>query len=210
MVDAKWQLGIALGGILLLSVFLWNIERFFPNPQSEIREQEAQVNIPTDATRGKYPGAPHTLVEFTDFQCPYCRAAIPVLTELESLYGDNLNIIVLHFPVGELHPDAPKAAEAAECARIQGKFWEYHNLLFQNQEDLSVPALLQYAQILGLDETSFNSCLTSGERYSQVEADVRLALSLGVQGTPTFFADGHKIEGLQPSSSFIPPFGVTG
>jgi protein-disulfide isomerase len=162
--------------------------------------QAVQVEISKE--RGTNPDAPLTLIIFTDFQCPYCKASLPVMNELEQIYGSRLNVIMAHFPLKELHPQAEGAAEASECAREQGKFRKYHDILFENQEDLSMQALLQYARIAGLDEAKFAECLGGRRAEDIVKADVRAGIAAGVQGTPTSFANGFRIEGVQPASSF--------
>lgn len=130
---------------------------------------------------------------------------MPVVHELEQQYGKNLNLVIAHFPVGELHPSAVRAAEAAECARREGKFRAYHDLLFQNQEDLGIDALLQYGAVLDFSP-AFTRCLLERETADAVADDVRAGIAAGVKGTPTFFADGYRIEGVQPATSFSAVF----
>src|SRR3989344_1380556 len=156
-----WTALAAVAGLLLIGMFLLNIERFFPTPSSTFTAPK-RTTVDISSERGSNPGATHTLVMFTDFQCPYCVAAIPVVAELEQQYGKNLNLVIAHFPVGELHPDAVRAAEAAECARREGKFRQYHDLLFQNQAELGVDALLQYGSVLDLSPV-FTRCLLERE-----------------------------------------------
>ncbi len=147
--------------------------------------------------------APATITEFSDFQCPYCARAEPVLEQLLADNNGTLRIIYRHFIV---HPTSGKAAEASECAGEQGKFWEYHDLLFKNQAYQENADLKNYAVQLGLNATAFNSCLDSGfwiiapsVMSGRVKADIDEGLSLGVQGTPTFFVNGKAIYGVSQS-----------
>ncbi len=133
-----------------------------------------------------------TLVEFSDFQCPACGAFYPLLKQLEQKFGDKLRVIYKHYPLPQ-HTFARKAAEASEVASAQGKFWEYHDVLFENQSNLTVEDLKKYASNLGLNTEQFNSELDSG-KYSQiVQDDVALGNKLNVQATPTFYLNGRKL-----------------
>jgi protein-disulfide isomerase len=137
--------------------------------------------------------APIQLVEFADYQCPYCQKANPDLLKLAEEYKDKVALIYKDFPL-PMHPHAEKAAEAARCAGEQGKFWEYHNLLFKDNK-LEVPALKQQAQVLNLDSTKFDKCLDSGEEASRVKKDQEEGAKLGLSGTPSFFINGHFFSG---------------
>ncbi len=149
------------------------------------------------------PDAPVTIVEFSDFQCPYCRKfyqeTLPLIEERYISTG-KVRMVYRDFPLG-FHEYAQKAAEAGECADEQGKFWEYHDRLFQT-DDLSVDNLKKIAADIGLDAQQFNSCLDSGKYASEVQKDVSDGRKLGVSGTPTFFINGKKIVGAQPFSVF--------
>ena len=147
--------------------------------------------------------APITIVEFTDYECPFCgRYVRDTYPALLSEYGDRIKYVVLNFPLSSIHPNARKAAEAAECAFDQGRFWDYHDALFRNQEALDVPSLKAYAEELGLDVASFSTCLDSGAKRAVVSADHREALAHGVNGTPTFFVNGRVLVGAQPLTAF--------
>jgi protein-disulfide isomerase len=160
------------------------------------------MNISTDDQPAKgNPRAAVTLVEFTDFQCPNCAVAQPVLDKLLSEYGDRVRLVVRDFPLSQ-HPDALKAAEAAEAARAQGKYWEYVALLFGNQSALGVEQLKQYATRLGLDRAKFDAALDGGKLTEQVRRDVLDGERAGVNGTPAIFVNGrratdHSYEGLK-------------
>ena len=146
--------------------------------------------------------APVTLVEFSDFQCPYCRRVQSVLKRLMTAYHGQLKLVFRDFPLRQIHPEAQKAAEAAQCANDQGQFWQYHDRLFAVTE-LGVEALKQYAVELGLDAEGFNTCLDS-EKYSQeVQKDIDDAIAAGVNATPSFFVNGLPINGAVPFERFV-------
>ncbi|HEV2862161.1 MAG TPA: thioredoxin domain-containing protein [Pyrinomonadaceae bacterium] len=131
-----------------------------------------------------------TLVEFTDYQCPSCAAAHPVLERLMAEYGDRVHFVVRDFPLPN-HADARKAAEAAEAAREQGKYWEYTALLFRNQSSLGVDNLKQYATSLGLDRAKFDAALDGGKFAPQVDRDLLDGQKIGVAGTPSIYINGR-------------------
>ncbi|HEX8722887.1 MAG TPA: thioredoxin domain-containing protein [Pyrinomonadaceae bacterium] len=138
------------------------------------------------------PSAAVTLVEFTDYQCPTCAATQPVLDRLMTEYGDRLRLVVRDFPL-QMHPEARKAAEAAEAAREQGKYWDFTAILFRNQSALKPEQLKQYAQVIGLDRTKFDAALDAGRFADKVERDMMDGQRLGVSGTPTFFVNGRRV-----------------
>ncbi|MEK7614927.1 MAG: DsbA family protein [Patescibacteria group bacterium] len=146
--------------------------------------------------------APLTIVEFADFGCPYSRQSSFVMRELSLKYPDKIRFIYRDFPVLDLHPIAQKAAEAGKCANDQGQFWQYHDKLYQNQLDLSVDQLYQYAASLNLNKDVFRSCLDSGKHREAVLKDYQDGLTAGVRGTPTFFINGSKVEGAVPKAIF--------
>jgi len=156
-----------------------------------------------DAVKGD-PDAPVTIVEFSDFECPFCgRFYSQTLPHIEEDYikTGKVKIIFRDFPLG-FHRYAQKASEAAECAHQQGKFWEFHNKLYENQDSLDIQSLKEYAADLGLDTQKFNSCLDSGEMAPEVQADFMAGQAAGISGTPSFFINGQKIVGAQPYAVF--------
>lgn len=160
--------------------------------QVNLRAPEAPVlAVSTDDQPSKgNPNAPVTIVEFTDFQCPSCANAQPTLDRLVAEYGDRVRLVARDFPL-EQHEFARKAAEAAEAARAQGKYWEYAAVLFANQKALGVDKLKEYATQVGLDRAKFDAALDSGQFADKVERDYREGALLGVGSTPTFYVNGR-------------------
>lgn len=142
-----------------------------------------------------------TIVEFADFECPYSKDVSSSIRALVTKYGDKVRLIYRDYPIDDIHVHARQAAIAGECAQEQGKFWAYHDRLYQNTPVLGHADLLRYAQETGLDGVQFEKCL-SEERYKEkVAADVAAAQTLGVSGTPAFFFNGQKVEGAIPLES---------
>ena len=137
-----------------------------------------------------------TIVEFSDFECPFCRQEYPVVKELLAKYPREVRFQYRDFPITDAHPHAFAAAEAAECAGVQGKYWEYHDLLFEHQGNLAREDLAQYAIAARLDLARFNACLDGRVKSAEVEDDLNAGVTLGVGGTPTFFINGMKYEGV--------------
>ena len=175
------------------------------NPGAVVVPSE-KVNVAIgDAPTLGSSNAPVTIVEFTDYQCPFCgRAYLQTYPVIKSSYIDTGKVLYVakDFPLTSIHPQAQKAAEAARCANEQGKFWEMHDKLFSNQESLSVENEKIWAGELGLDKTKFNTCLDSGKYTSAVQAEATQGQQLGVQGTPAFFVNGRIISGACPSQTF--------
>jgi protein-disulfide isomerase len=147
------------------------------------------------------PKAPVTIVEFSDFQCPYCVRARPTVKKVREEYGDKVRFVFRHFPL-DFHAQAQKAGEAAACAGEQGKFWEMHDLLWENTSKLQVADLKAHAATLGLDAAAFGACLDSGRYASLVESDLAAGQGYGVSGTPAFFVNGRPLVGAQPFEAF--------
>jgi protein-disulfide isomerase len=139
--------------------------------------------------------APLTLVEYGDFECPYCGMAYPIVQSIQRQLGGRLRFVYRHFPLKELHPHAQHAAEAAESAGAQGKFWEMHHALFEHQEALDDAALARYADGLGLDAERVARDIESGTYARRVRDDFRSGVRSGVNGTPTFFVNGERYDG---------------
>lgn len=141
------------------------------------------------------------IIEYSDFQCPYCSRVVPTLKQIKEAYGDDVEVVFKNFPLS-FHANAQKAAEAAECAKDQGVFWEYHDILFANQNALGVSNLKKYATELGLDSEAFNACLDGGVKSQAVQKDFEEGKTRGVTGTPSFFINEQMIVGAQPYEKF--------
>lgn len=138
--------------------------------------------------------APVEMVEFADYQCPYCQKVAPQIEQLKKEFGPKLTIVFKDFPL-PMHPNAEKAAEASRCAGEQGKYWEYHDLLFDSQE-IKPNELKEHANALKLDVDRFDACLDKGAEAAAVQKDLQEAHSLGLTGTPSFFVNGHFFSGV--------------
>jgi protein-disulfide isomerase len=141
--------------------------------------------------------APVTIVEFSDFQCPFCSRVNPTLEQVMAKYGDKVRVVFRQYPLS-FHQHAQKAAEASLCAHEQGKFWQMHDEMFKNQQALAVDQLKTTAAGLGLNAETFNTCLDSGKYAAQVKADFEAGSAAGVSGTPAMFINGRFINGAVP------------
>lgn len=165
-----------------------------------------EVSVDDDPVNGS-SNAPVTIVEFSDFQCPFCeRFFTQTLPSIEENFikTGKAKLVYRDFPLS-FHQYAEKAAEAADCANEQGKFWEYHDTLFQKQSEWTsggVDKLKEYAKNLNLDTNKFNTCLDSGKYANEIQKDLNDGSSYGVSGTPTFFINGIEVVGAQPYSAF--------
>ncbi|TMA25275.1 MAG: thioredoxin [Deltaproteobacteria bacterium] len=138
-----------------------------------------------------------TIVEFSDFQCPYCSREAPVIERLMKEYDGKVRLVFRNYPL-DIHPLAAKAAEAGACAADQGKFWEMHDKMFSDQQKLAVEDLKNHAKSLGLDPVKFNKCLDGGEKKPLIDEDQKAGNEAGVNGTPAFFVNGIFINGAVP------------
>ncbi len=165
----------------------------------DYRLEPFRVEIAADgfATLGPQD-APVTIVEFSDFECPFCARVQPALQRAKREYGDRLRLVYRHYPLANIHANAQKAAEASLCAGEQGLFWEMHDLMFAEQAALSVPDLKDKAGRIGLDRAAFDACLDSGRHDETVRDDIRAAAAAGVSGTPALFVNGRPLTGAAP------------
>jgi protein-disulfide isomerase len=147
--------------------------------------------------KGGPVGSPVTIIEFSDFQCPFCSRVNPSIAQAKETYGDKLRVVFRQFPLN-IHPLAPKAAEAALCANEQGKFWEMHDALFADQQKLTVPDLKATAARIGVDAAKFDACLDGGAMAQVVSRDMADGMAAGVSGTPALFVNGRFINGAVP------------
>jgi protein-disulfide isomerase len=144
-----------------------------------------------------------TLVEYGDYECPYCRAAWPIVQEVRRLLMDDLRYVFRHFPLTRVHPNAERAAEAAEAAGAQGRYFEMHALLFEHQDALGVDDLRRYASDIELDVEQFRAELASHVQAARIRDDFRSGRASGVGGTPTFFVDDVRYDGLVGVRQFL-------
>ena len=156
--------------------------------------------LPDDPAKGPVD-APIVLVEFSDFQCPFCQRATGTLAELIDRYEDQIRLVYKDYPLPS-HAQAFKAAEAGNCAHEQGMFWEFHDKMFGSQDALDVPALKSYASELGLEAASFSACLDEGRYTRRVQQDTQIGQRYGVSSTPTVFINGRPVMGAAPLETF--------
>ncbi len=160
-----------------------------------------EVAVDDDAVMGPAK-APVTIVEFSDYQCPYCSRAEATVQDVLKKYGDKVRLVYRDYPL-QFHPNSNIAAQASECAKEQGKFWEMHNAMFANQAKLAQPDLLETAGgISGIDKDKFKTCLGSGKYTTEVQKDFDDGQKYGVTGTPTFFINGIPMVGARDVNSF--------
>jgi protein-disulfide isomerase len=200
-------LGLLVG--VLLGYLIWGAEPLQATAQaSDLASQidslpRHEVPINADDPVLGAPDAPITIVEFADFECPYCQQhALETHPRLVAAYGEQIRFVYKDFPISSTHPDAFPAALAAQCALEQDAFWEYHDLLFSGRLGLGRESYLGYAGELGLNLDEFTVCFDE-ERYSEaVQADYNFAVELGISSTPTFIINGIALVGAQPYSVF--------
>ncbi len=162
--------------------------------------QQYEVSADDDPAKGP-ADAPITIVEFSDFRCPYCgRFFSQTLQPLLDNYGDQVRMVFRDYPI--LGASSVLSALAGECMNEQGKFWEFHNLAFSNQQNLTREAFIGYAQTLAMNVEQFTQCLDSQQYIQEISADASYAQNLGVTGTPAFFVNGRFISGAQPYNVF--------
>jgi protein-disulfide isomerase len=162
--------------------------------QVETEENAAHLSVPVserDHAQGP-ANAPLTLVEYGDYQCPYCGAAYPVVKRLQKTLGKKLRFVFRNFPLTQSHPYALVAAEAAEAAALQGKFWEMHDQIYEQQEFLEPDILVMWAKKLGLDLEKFSSDIRQGGISKRIKEDRSSGIRSGVNGTPTFYINGKR------------------
>jgi len=177
--------------IYLISTKATSLTNLFSQDNSQLTD----LNLATldDPYKGSRQ-AKVVIVEFSDFECPYCFQEFSIVRQVIETYGDKINFIFRDFPIPN-HPHAQKAAEAGECAHEQDKFWQMHDMMFINRDNLDIKSLKIYAQQIGLDVSKFSQCLDSGRYQKEVELDMADGITAGVTGTPTFFINGQIVEG---------------
>lgn len=178
------------------------ISELRPSYPVSIALRGPQVEVPTAGNPALGPdNAPVTVVEFSDFQCPYCRQVQPALKRLMTEYEGKVRLVFRDYPLRNIHPQAQKAAEAAQCAAEQQKFWPYHDKLFAST-GLQVEDLKKYAQELELNTEQFNTCLDSNKHAKGVDEDMQAGQQVGVSATPSFFVNGMPLSGAASYERF--------
>lgn len=210
-----WRiLGIGIAAFLLglaAGYGVWG--RQVADLKAQLAAHQAESDAPRQVTRYDVPvdddpvlgpeNAPITIIEFSDFQCPYCqRWHVQVWPKIQTAYGDKVRLVYRDFPLYSIHPEAAPAAEAANCAHEQGKFWEFHDLLFSGGQALGRETYLAYAKRLSLNLDQFTTCLDERRYQAEVESDYAYAADLGINSTPTFFINGIALLGAQPFEVF--------
>ncbi|HCC05784.1 TPA: disulfide bond formation protein DsbA [Candidatus Nomurabacteria bacterium] len=197
--------GKVIAGLVAIFVALFAYY-FYAVSNGQVKDVEEVVITDTDHVRGALDGKV-TLVEFADFQCPACGAYEPLIRKVLADNPTTLKIVFRHFPLTQIHQNALIAAKATEAAGVQGKFWEMHDILFDKQKDWSLGLnardfLVGYAKTLGLDEVKFSADLNSSTIEKKILAEYQEGAKLGVNGTPSFFINGKKIENPQSPEAF--------
>jgi protein-disulfide isomerase len=147
--------------------------------------------------------APVTIIEFSDFQCPFCKRVVPTLHQIMEKYPEQVRIIFRHLPLDRIHDRARPAAEAAACADHQEKFWAFHDIMFENNQALSDPDFSRFAAEAELDVDAFEKCVADREFEAIVQSDSEAAAALGLRGTPAFFINGIEMRGAKPFEEFV-------
>jgi len=160
------------------------------------------VSVANDPVQGP-DGAPITIVEFSDFECPFCaRFARNTAPRLRAQYGDRIRWIFINYPLESIHPRAYDAALAGECVHTRGDFWKFYEAMFEGEHDLSRSSMADVAESIGIDREAFETCLEDAEHAPEVAADIREGRKFYILGTPMFFVNGVRLEGAQPAEVF--------
>lgn len=196
---------LIIGGIVLFALMIFGLEKLAS--EEEVVSATATIISPSDT---KIIGAENgaiSLIEYSDFQCPACAAYHPIVTKLNEEFPNDLKIAYRYYPLTSIHKNAMISAQAAEAARKQGKFREMHDQLFDHQKEWgeskdAISMIREYANSIGLDMDQFEKDLNSDETKNAIEADKQLGDQARIQGTPTFFLNGKKVEGIQKYEDF--------
>lgn len=164
------------------------------NNQLDVPMLVENVSVDDDPSLGP-KDAPITIVEFADYECPFCAEAVPMVKQLLEDNPGSIRFVLRDFPLEHIHPNAFKAAEAANCAADQGKYWEMHDLLFSSQDELTEEKFIEHATELQLDTAQFTECLSSGKYIDEIRHDMHEGREYQVNGTPTFFINGQRLIG---------------
>jgi protein-disulfide isomerase len=180
----------------VLNTFIKKLKRDY-GAASYLEPQRIAIVTEGRPSKGRND-APVTIVEFSDFECPYCAGLFPTLQQIMAEYEDKTRLVYLQFPLADIHPNALKAAEASLCAQDQNTFWQMHDAMFADPSNLKVEDLKKKAAALSLDGKAFDACLDSGTKFSIVRSDVSQGSMAGVTGTPALLINGRLLVGNQP------------
>lgn len=180
------------------TAFMAELRQKYPT-RITFRPPTVDVALPSSPAKGG-ANAPVTIIEFSDYECPYCKRAEPTVQQVLSTYGDKVRFAYRHYPL-PFHANARPAAEASLCASAQGKFWEFHSKAMA-ANDLTMANLQQIASDIGLDRTKFDDCMATQEFKAEIDQDIAAAQAAGVNGTPAFFINGRLMDGAQPFERF--------
>ena len=198
MINSKVLTAVLVVAVIIASFWLGTV---WPEQVSPSGKPAAGVSVAGAEPFLGGKDAKLTILTYSDFQCPYCSRVVPTIHEIATAYGDQVKIVFRNFPLS-FHQFAQKAAEASECANVQGKFWEMHDIMFKNQGALTVDNLKAYAGQVGLDQAKFDACLDNGDMKAEVTKDFEAGTSSGVQGTPAFFIGDELVSGALPFDQF--------
>jgi protein-disulfide isomerase len=179
------------------------VEKLLADADVEILLEQPRINVAADGPSKGPADAAVTIVEFSDFQCPFCTRALPILEEVIQRYPDDVRLVYRHLPLDSIHPRARPAAEASLCADDQGQFWAYHDVLFENNKALGDDDLRAIAVDLSLDVDAWSQCMSEKKFATKVEADLEAGRSAGITGTPAFVINGLLLTGARPVEDFV-------
>lgn len=206
----KGWLVVAGAALLLIGVqvaIMWSMMARMAELEAAFMPRADQVSVGTLPVSGP-ADAPITIVEFSDYECPFCAAVEPVVQELLKRYPTQIRLAYRDMPLANIHPNAATAAHAARCAADQGQFWPYHDRLLAGGPDarrtqVAPEALAEHARALKLDLAAFDQCMASSRHLPAIQADLQEAKRLGLTGTPAFFINGRKVNGARPLEEFV-------
>jgi len=180
------------------------LEGLMEAAEVDILLEPTRIEVAADGPSKGPENAAVTIIEFSDFQCPFCARALPVIDEVMKRYPNEVRVVYRHLPLDRIHARARPAAEASACAGDQDQFWAYHDLLFANTKALSDEDLKRYAEELNLDVAAWELCIGEGKFADKVEADVTAGQAVGITGTPAFIVNGVMLSGAKPVEEFVP------
>jgi predicted DsbA family dithiol-disulfide isomerase len=178
-------------------------EKLFGEAGVDLLLERPRVEVSAIGPSRGPANAPVTIVEFSDFECPFCSRALPAIEEVMERYPDDVRLVYRHMPLDRIHKRARVAAEASHCAHDQGQFWAYHDLIFANKNALGDEDLKRFAEELNLDVAAWEECMAEGKFADAIEADVEAARSIGITGTPAFVINGVMLSGAKPVEDFV-------